>query len=85
MMGTFTATLIEQLKNNGLSITLMVIAVSYFYHRQIKLEEKVDLQQKEIVLYLKEDRISLQKTVGDNTAVLTDVQKILTRLDGRLK
>jgi hypothetical protein len=84
-MGTFTATLIEHLKTNGLSMTLLVIAVGYFHIQQEKLEIKVENQQKEIVMYLKEDRTSLQKTVTDNTAVMAEVKSILNRIDGRLK
>jgi hypothetical protein len=68
--------LFDQMKNQGLSMTLIFVIAYYFYNRQAKLEEKLEKAEAEKTAFLKEDRedlIKLTQEVNESLKRNTDV------------
>jgi hypothetical protein len=78
--------LFEQIKNQGVSMSLIFVMAYYFYNRQLKLEEKYEKAQSEITGYLKEDRKALielteevNESLNRNTQVIEKFEHALLR------
>ena len=85
-MDQLLAFVFEQVRNQGLSMAMMLLAAYYFYNRQSKLEDKLEKAQAENMAYLKDDRaalIQLTEEVNDslkrNTQVIEKLENVILR------
>lgn len=83
-MEAFISWIIEQVMQQGLSMSLLALAVWYFNKRQAMLEAKLEKANNDIVLYLKEDRQQLISLMDDNREVMAEVKEAVKRLDYKL-
>lgn len=74
----------EQIMQQGLSMSLLALAVSYFNKRQGILEAKLEKAQVEIISYLKEDRQSLITLMDENKDVMAQTKDVMKRIECRL-
>ena len=83
-METFLTWIIEQIMQQGLSMSLLALAVWYFNKRQGILEGKLEMSQSEIVKYLKEDRKQLITLMDENKDVMLQTKDVMKRIEYRL-
>lgn len=83
-METFLTWSIEQIMQQGLSMSLLALAVWYFNKRQDILEGKLEKSQGEIVTYLKEDRKQLITLMDENKEVMLQTKDVMKRIEYRL-
>ena len=74
----------EQIMQQGLSMSLLALAVYYFNKRQGILETKLEKAQTEIINYLKEDRQSLITLMDENKDVMAQTKDVMKRIEFRL-
>jgi hypothetical protein len=74
----------EQVKNQGLSMTMMLMAAYYFYNRQSKLEEKLEKAHAENMAYLKDDRASLIQLTEEVNDSLKRNTHVIDKLENAL-
>ena len=74
----------EQIMQQGLSMSLLALAVYYFNKRQGVLEAKLEKAQTEIISYLKEDRQSLITLMDENKDVMAQTKDVMKRIEFRL-
>ena len=83
-MDVFLTFFIEQLRTQSFSITLLAIAIWYFYRELEKQKTQNKLQQERIVQYLQEDRMKLVQLVDDLTDVVEQNTTVLKAIEKKL-
>jgi hypothetical protein len=83
-MDAFVTWISEQIMQQGLSMSLLALAVAYFNKRQSVLEEKLDKAQTEIVTFLKEDRQELITLMEQNKDVMEQNVQVMKRIEVRI-
>jgi hypothetical protein len=83
-MDAFITWISEQIMQQGLSMSLLALAVAYFNKRQAVLEAKLDKAQNEIVTFLKEDRQDLITLMEQNKDVMVQNVQVMKRIEVRI-
>jgi len=60
----------EQIRQNGISLVLVCLAVWYLHGRQEMLETKVDDCNAEVIRILTEDRVDLKNVIQEHTKIM---------------
>jgi hypothetical protein len=83
-MQSILDSLMQQVIAQGFSITLLTIAVWYFYKENEKMKKAHAEDKAQLITYLEEDRVELVSIVDKLTEVLKQNTAVLTRIEHKI-
>jgi len=72
-----TEILIQELAKQGPLICALILAIYYFYNRQLKQEELYAKQAEKVEKFLTEDRMKMLEVIENNTEVMKETTQVL--------